>query len=78
MGASLLAIALIQSTSCKLTHRYREQARSHRLYQAGMLRSSGFFGVLIDENHCNGAVPGFSATRHGRADGGVFHCQPLS
>nr|POA13881.1 hypothetical protein C1892_13845 [Pseudomonas sp. MPBD7-1] len=30
VGASLLAIATIQSTLPSLTHRYREQARSHR------------------------------------------------
>ena len=31
VGASLLAIAVYQPTFLSLTHRYREQARSHRV-----------------------------------------------
>ncbi|TNF83579.1 hypothetical protein FGE05_10030 [Pseudomonas sp. ICMP22404] len=36
VGASLLAMAATPANRCKLIHRYREQARSHRGLAVGM------------------------------------------
>ncbi len=47
VGAGLLAKAECQSTSMQLTHRFREQARSHK----GGTVLSGRFGVEIQHTH---------------------------
>jgi hypothetical protein len=39
VGASLLAKAVYQQNSWRLTHRLREQARSHRIYGGFEIRS---------------------------------------
>ena len=47
VGAGLLAKAVYQSTTLKLTHRFREQARSH--IRSGLLADSSLVACRIKQ-----------------------------
>ncbi len=58
VGASLLAIAVSQSHQCRLTWRYREQARSYRgllanagLRSAGNIVGASLLAIAVSQSH---------------------------